>query len=379
MKKYKLAELFCGPGGFAEGAKQAKLFTHVWVNDIDKSALDTFKHNHPECETIHGDGSKIFNNQKMNELKKKHGHIDGLIFGFPCNDFSMVGKKLGLDGNYGGLYKVACKVLKYFQPAFFVAENVTAISSKDQTSQTYKNFKKIMIDLYACGYGIYGNKIKFEEYKVPQTRHRLILFGVRKNIFNKINYKLPAPTSLKKFITCKDVLESLEKKTNLLNHEFTNHDTNVIERLKKTKQGQNVWDIGGLPNVKSAKMSHIYKKLNENKPAYTVTGSGGGGTHMYHYKFNRALTNRERATLQTFPINYEFKGKKNEVRKQIGMAVPVMGAKTILKAVAISLKNKKKITQNYDWFIKPNSKDLIANHKIINGEHSEDYEQIKLL
>ena len=56
MKKYKLAELFCGPGGFAEGAKQAKLFTHVWVNDIDKSALDTFKHNHPECETIHGDG-----------------------------------------------------------------------------------------------------------------------------------------------------------------------------------------------------------------------------------------------------------------------------------------------------------------------------------
>jgi DNA (cytosine-5)-methyltransferase 1 len=126
-------------------------------------------------------------------------------------------------------------------------------------------------------------------------------------------------------------------------------------------------------------MSHIYKKLNENKPAYTVTGSGGGGTHMYHYKFNRALTNRERATLQTFPINYEFKGKKDEVRKQIGMAVPVMGAKTILKAIANSLKNKKKITQNYDWFIKPNSKDLIANHKIINGEHSEDYKQIKLL
>jgi DNA (cytosine-5)-methyltransferase 1 len=50
-------------------------------------------------------------------------------------------------------------------------------------------------------------------------------------------------------------------------------------------------------------MSHIYKKLDENKPAYTVTGSGGGGTHMYHYKFDRALTNRERATLQTFPIN----------------------------------------------------------------------------
>ena len=39
MKKYKLAELFCGPGGFAEGAKQAKLFTHVWVNDIAAKSL----------------------------------------------------------------------------------------------------------------------------------------------------------------------------------------------------------------------------------------------------------------------------------------------------------------------------------------------------
>jgi DNA (cytosine-5)-methyltransferase 1 len=379
MKKYKLAELFCGPGGFAEGAKQAKLFTHVWVNDIDQSALDTFSHNHPECETIHGDGSKIFNDQKMSELKKRHGSIDGLIFGFPCNDFSMVGKKLGLDGNYGGLYKVACKVLKYFQPEFFVAENVTAISSKDRSSQTYKNFKKIMTDLSNCGYGIYGNKIEFEKYSVPQTRRRLILFGVRKDKFNKINYQLPSPTSSIKFVTCKDALSKLEKKKNFYNHEFTNHKEDVLKRLKKTKQGQNVWDIGGLPNVKSARMSHIYKKLDENKPAYTVTGSGGGGTHMYHYKFDRALTNRERATLQTFPINYEFKGKKDEVRKQIGMAVPVKGAKAIMRAVAKSFTNKKKITENYDWFIKPNSKDLIADHKVFDGKHYDSYEQTKLL
>ena len=73
MRKYKLAELFCGPGGFAEGAKQTKKFTHLWVNDIDPSALNTFSHNHPECETIQGDGLKIFNNQKSFclELKSK--------------------------------------------------------------------------------------------------------------------------------------------------------------------------------------------------------------------------------------------------------------------------------------------------------------------
>ena len=87
-----------------------------------------------------------------------------------------------------------------------------------------------------------------------------------------------------------------------------------------------------MPNVKSARMSQIYKKLDSNKPAYTVTGSGGGGTHVYHYKENRALTNRERARLQTFDDTYQFIGSKESVRRQIGMAVPVLAAKQIMKS-----------------------------------------------
>ena len=86
-------------------------------------------------------------------------------------------------------------------------------------------------------------------------------------------------------------------------------------------------------NVKGAKISQIYKRLDPSKPAYTVTGSGGGGTHIYHYSEPRALTNRERARLQTFPDSYEFVGSKESVRKQIGMAVPVQGAKIIFEAV----------------------------------------------
>ena len=86
-------------------------------------------------------------------------------------------------------------------------------------------------------------------------------------------------------------------------------------------------------NVKGAKISQIYKRLNPDKPAYTVTGSGGGGTHMYHWDEPRALTNRERARLQTFPDNYIFHGSKESVRKQIGMAVPCMGIKVIFEAL----------------------------------------------
>jgi DNA (cytosine-5)-methyltransferase 1 len=68
-----------------------------------------------------------------------------------------------------------------------------------------------------------------------------------------------------------------------------------------------------------------------------VTGSGGGGTHVYHWSKNRALTNRERARLQTFPDDFRFVGSKESVRKQIGMAVPPDGARPILEAVLKTL------------------------------------------
>ena len=85
--------------------------------------------------------------------------------------------------------------------------------------------------------------------------------------------------------------------------------------------------------MKGAKISQIYKRLSPDKPAYTVTGSGGGGTHIYHYEEPRALTNRERARLQTFPDNFVFEGSKESVRKQIGMAVPADGARIIFEAI----------------------------------------------
>ena len=107
--------------------------------------------------------------------------------------------------------------------------------------------------------------------------------------------------------------------------------------MKYIKPGENAF-TANLPkelqlNVKGAKISQIYKRLDPNKPAYTVTGSGGGGTHIYHWAEPRALTNRERARLQTFPDSFEFVGSKESVRKQIGMAVPCKGAQIIFEAI----------------------------------------------
>ena len=84
---------------------------------------------------------------------------------------------------------------------------------------------------------------------------------------------------------------------NCQNHEFAKQSKTVIERLKHIKPGDNAWS-NDVPvdlrlNVKGARLSNIYKRLDPKKPAYTVTGSGGGGTSMYHWAENRALTNRE--------------------------------------------------------------------------------------
>ena len=393
----KLGELFCGPGGFAEGAKKAKGFEHVWANDIDPNACDTFQKHHPDCDVVRGDVYEEFINKRMKNLKK----IDGLIFGFPCNDFSMAGKKQALKGKYGPLYFAACKVMKFFKPKFFVAENVSAIMSplirnkekeavkladKYKNTETFLNFKKIITDLASCspyGYRVYADKFRFEEYGIPQTRHRQILVGYRGDFFDKNNIQYEKPLTCSRLITCKEALEigvpetkqnsrSLKKAKN---QEHTKHSSKVLKRLANTKEGQNVWQISdefGLPNVKSARMSNIYKKLDSTRPSYTVTGSGGGGTHVYHYKENRALTNRERARLQTFDDSYDFIGSKESVRKQIGMAVPVLVAKKILVQVKKSL-NKRKMKKNihHDIMVESKGKELNISGKISSTNQLE--------
>ena len=144
-------------------------------------------------------------------------------------------------------------------------------------------------------------------------------------------------------MTTKEALTIPPIDKNASNHEFTKHDPRVVERLKTIPPGGNAWSLEVPDNlrlkVKSLKMSNIYRRQHPDQPAYTVTGSGGGGTHGYHYSEPRALTNRENARLQSFPDNFIFSGGKMSVRKQIGMAVPPEGARIIFESVLKSLGN----------------------------------------
>ena len=213
-----------------------------------------------------------------------------------------------------------------------MAENVGGLRNANDG----KAFSVILNDMFSTGYSIYPHLYKFEEYGVPQARHRIIIIGIRKD--QRIIYRIPSTKhyQLKKR-TCKDAIENPPIKANASNNELTKQSKDVIARLNYIKPGENAFTANIPPkyqlNIVGAKISQIYKRLDPDKPAYTITGSGGGGTHVYHWIEPRALTNRERARLQTFPDDFIFVGSKESVRKQIGMAVPVDGARIIFEGI----------------------------------------------
>ncbi len=330
---FRLGELFSGPGGLAWGAIHAQIndpsykIIHAWANDFDESTCATYRRNiapdNPDSVVCHD--VRTLNIEAL-------GPIDALAFGFPCNDFSLVGEQKGFNGTYGPLYTYGVRALKYYKPKWFLAENVGGL----QSANDGQAFKKILSDLMDCGYRLYPNLYAFEEYGVPQNRHRVIIVGIRNDL--PYEFRVPSPSPYKDVdVSCRHAIEFPPIPEDSYNNEKTKQSKIVVERLSYIKPGQNAFNAD-IPvelqlNVKKAKISQIYRRLDPDKPSYTITGSGGGGTHVYHWSEPRALTNRERARIQTFPDDFEFKGSKESVRKQIGMAVPCKGAKIIFEAI----------------------------------------------
>lgn len=377
---FKLGELFCGPGGMAIASKcvspvfarngEKFSLTHSWGVDYSHCAIETFKANLGEENGIEMDAIKFVTEELTPERK-----VNALAFGFPCNSFSSVGESEGLNNpRYGTLYRAGIKVLNAYDPIWFIAENVSGISKIEAGNQ----FRKILNDLANAGkgYNVVAHLYRFEEYGVPQARHRYVIVGIRHDIATKhsLKFRIPAPThgaGRIPFVTAKEALSNVSN-TTLWGGRMTRQSQKVVSRLIFTPPGENAWkldeivnysdsklyaylktipwfddDIAPIGSIKTireeiedarlhctkARMSLIYRRLEANKPSYTITGSGGGGTHVYHWKEHRSLTNEERAALQTFPPSFKFVGTSEQIRKQIGMAVPTKGAIVIFEAI----------------------------------------------
>lgn len=351
--KFRLGELFCGPGGLACGALRARSddgiysLEHAWANDYDEDTCKTYIKNicpnNPESVYC-GD---------VRELDiPSLGKIDAFCYGFPCNSFSNVGEHKGLaNEKFGQLYWYGIEVLNEYKPKWFVAENVSGIRSAGSG-----DFQTILNDMREAGYKLTVNLYKAEQYGIAQTRHRVIIVGIRKDL--PVEFHVPDPAV---YADC-----DISSRTALakIPHDAPNNEKRklsevVTRRLSLIKPGENVWQAEDRLGKKfpeelriktKTKISQIYRKLDPDKPAYTVTAAGGGGTFMYHWT-DRELTNRERARIQTFPDKYEFVGKYSSVRKQIGMAVPCKLSEIVITAVLNSFAGI-----DYPW-VEPNLKE----------------------
>jgi len=406
---FRLGELFCGPGGLALGAGLAGEhpvisphgesygITHVWGIDKDPDAIETYKAN--IASRFGGDGICKDALEFVESMTPEQKEINALAFGFPCNDFSLVGDQTGLGGKFGSLYKAGIRVIEQTNPLWFVAENVSGINSADGG----KTFQKILNDLKnaGMGYTITANLYKFEEYGVPQYRHRFIIVGIRSDL--RLKFKVPAKTTPnpEQYKTVEEALRDIPQGT--ANMELKHINNRVMQRLKFIPPWKNAWFLEDLLKMTSeerrnvlrkvawyeeefarktdteiqkmiedsmlhctrTKMSHIYKRLQANRPSYTITGSGGGGTHVYHWREHRSLTNREKARIQTFPDYFKFIGSSEKVKKQIGMAVPTDGAKIIFEHILKTFAGISYDTANTEYQISDIPKFKHAEREII--------------
>lgn len=290
----KVVSLFSGAGGLDLGFKMAG-HDIIWANDLYEDAVETYRHNigdHIVCEDI----------SKVDE--KEIPDCDIIIGGFPCQGFSVANTKRHEGDERNTLYKQLIRVIKAKKPKFFLAENVKGITNLAKG----KVFQMILNDFSEMGYVVKYRILNAADYGVPQTRQRVIIVGVRNDV--KFEYSFPEATNskdgkggLKKWVSVGEAMKQIpdpDSPNKMLNHEYSKYKLNFNGYIG-------------------------HRQLDPDKPAPTVTARGdskGGVVILPHPNGKRRMSCRELATVQSFPLTYEFYGNRSSIYRQIGNAVP---------------------------------------------------------
>lgn len=327
----RVLSLFAGCGGMDLGVHLAGART-IWANECNHWAAETYRRYEFFSQTKLVEKS-IEDVDFESELPKK-GAVDIIIGGFPCQDFSMIWKRPGLNGTRGNLYTYFVDVVNRLQPIAFIAENVKGLLSANGGMA----IEQIKADFLSCGYRIPNENIvvNFADYGVPQLRERVLIVGIREDL-NKVFFKPPASHApiekfktlkLKPYVSAKEALKNAEKVERNNEHQKILPSTRSL--LQEIPPGGNFSDVPkSHPHYVNGMISHVYRRLHPDFPSTTIIAGGGGGTWGYHFKEPRPLTNRERARLFGYPDEMVFEGPIAEVRRQIGNSVPPTGFKVI--------------------------------------------------
>jgi DNA (cytosine-5)-methyltransferase 1 len=330
--------LFAGCGGLDLGAEQSGLVKTVWAVDNDRWAVRTYERNL---------GRHIWAGD-VRELEFPDVPCDILLAGPPCQDFSSLWNHDGAKTDRGNLFREVARFLDQRQPKAFVLENVQGLLSANNgeawllVRHALRAPSQFLFGGTGPRYEVTAEMVDFADLGVPQNRPRLIVLGVRRDLGLRPP-SIPLPMK-DRHRTVREVLDESPLPDDAPNHE-TGFDTpDVVERLKLIAPGENYTSIPkSHPLAVKGLISHVYRRLDPDRPSYTVIAGGGGGTHGYHHIHPRRLSNRERARLQSFPDDFVFEGGVGRsayprIRRQIGNAVPPEGGRVIVTALAEALR-----------------------------------------
>jgi DNA (cytosine-5)-methyltransferase 1 len=355
----KLIDLFAGAGGMSLGFSQefGHTFKHVWANDYNKAAAETYRANFGKC--IQGDIVTLLENPET-----KIPNADVVIGGPPCQGFSLLNKNKHADPRKQ-LWRPFFEVVLRSGAEVFVMENVPQLKGSPE-------FEAIVAEAEEHGFEIASGILSASDYGVPQRRHRVFIIGCtfadpklvfppKRTHYNEKNGTTPTLFKLngdyvdnpKPWRTVKDAIadlpnpEGTEIRPNIpiLDLHFGRTPTPLSLKRYKTipKQGMNRFDLQDrAPELtpacwirKTSGGTDLFGRLWWDRPAFTIRTEffkPEKGRYLHPVK-HRPITHREAARLQTFPDDFKFSGSKIEVAKQIGNAVPPLLASKVADCV----------------------------------------------
>lgn len=369
--KFKAVDLFCGAGGLSAGLKKSGFQICLGV-DIDEVALKTYKCNLRRTKVLKKDIKEVTGADVTNLTGiKKHDNF--LLAGCPpCQGFSNIGKRKADDEKNKLVYEYI-RIIDELEPTFILMENVPGMSG----GVGKEIFKKVVEKLKQEYYVEYAT-LNAADYGVPQMRKRLVLHGVRRDVYEKLDLEkkditiLPDPThckekkkGFKKWVTVGEAILDLP----VLNAGETYNDSTIKNHKARTLSQTNIHRLqeirlhnGNRERIpeklklkchkkENVSYSDTYGIMDPNKPAPTITSgctiiSKGRYCHPIQ---NRGLSIREAARLQSFDDKFEFIGNMGEMSLQIGNAVPPKLAQAsgkIIKALMETYENNLNTVQS---------------------------------